>query len=124
MNNSRSNLSTRIRMIGLSLAGAGLIALSLPALAQPQYGKGGAERLAERLELTSEQREQIEVLFEAHRDQMREQRQQNREARLALREEISAILTEEQAEKFESMRKHHGDRGSRKGQRRYRGHRD
>jgi len=122
-------------MIGLSLAGAGLIALSFPALAQPQYGKGGAERLAERLELTSEQREQIEVLFEAHRDQMRQQRRQNRdqmrqqrrqrhEARMALREEISAILTKEQAETFETMHKQRGDRGSRKGQRCDRGYRN
>jgi len=119
------NKSFQARLIGLALAmvAAGAIGLSSPVLAH-QVGERGMERLAERLELTTEQADAISNLYSAHRNQVRTfdrsdesgQRErgswrQMRESRQALNEEILSLLNEEQAEKFAAMKRHGEQRG-------------
>jgi Spy/CpxP family protein refolding chaperone len=77
----------------------------LPALAQ--RGPGGGfegrgpearlERLAERLELTDEQQEQLRQAFTAHRESLAPLREQKREAGAALRDAIRAESFDEDA---------------------------
>ncbi|TVQ34388.1 MAG: hypothetical protein EA370_10735 [Wenzhouxiangella sp.] len=107
-----TRLSISFKKLTLALAAAGALTLAAPVLAHP--GHNMAERLAERLELTSEQQVQIQNLYEAHRDQMRALRNQEdgqrargawREGRLALNEEIRELLSDEQAEQFDAMQR-------------------
>jgi protein CpxP len=77
----------------LMASAAALLAGGL-AIASPHGAKDPAQRaeaMAERLDLTSEQQEQIEAILEA-RQEARAQ------ARAALQAEIDAVLTEEQRE--------------------------
>ncbi len=111
----------------LALATASLLSASLaaPALAKPGYDRmdRGMERMAEKLDLSEDQKGELHDLMDAHRDQMGsiewrteegernpEARQQAREARQALNEEIAEILDAEQAEKFEAMQNQRGHR--------------
>lgn len=110
------NLKTRINRLSLALATAGLMAVSLPTLAN-EHGKSVPEHMAERLELSTEQRAQISLLMQVHREQMRSLREsgdldrsQVREGRQALREEIRALLNEDQAVKFDAMKEGRGQR--------------
>lgn len=105
-----TRISISLKKLSLALAAAGALTLAAPLLAKPgdQFG----ERLANRLELTSEQQARIETLHEVHRDQMRQRRQQadgergaRRESRAALNEEIRQLLSDEQAEQFDAMQR-------------------
>ncbi|MFU8878180.1 MAG: hypothetical protein ACNA7E_08570 [Wenzhouxiangellaceae bacterium] len=111
-----------IRALALGLIAIATIGLAAPALADSKVTR--ADRLAEKLELSADQQEQIEALHAAHRGQMKSEsrsedgersREARREARAALHEEIRSVLTEAQAEKFDAMhqRKGHGDRHGR-----------
>ncbi len=114
-------MSIRIPSKSLSaLAVAALIAVSGSALAHRQAPS------AERLELSETQQAQIATLIEVEREQRRAERAEGernraamRESRQALREEIRAVLTPEQAERFDAMksqRKHrHRGHGGRYG---------
>lgn len=114
------------KKLTLALATAGALVLAAPALAQPNHNP--AERLAEKLELTSEQQVQVNALFEAHREQMRaegsRERGDRREARMALHAEIRELLNAEQVEQFDSLGQRHqrGDRGRGHEGRKHRGH--
>lgn len=88
-------------LIGTTLA----LATSL-ALASPGKGNPG-ERLAERLDLSDSQRAELSVLFEQHQSSMQEAREQRMAAREQLHESIRALLTAEQAERFDEMRAQH-----------------
>lgn len=128
--NKRHNNPLRNLILGLAAAGA--IVLAAPAMAD-HHGHM-LDRLDQKLELNDEQREQIGNLIEAHRDQMRSQREtrregdsqrgerrgQWREGRMALHEEIRAVLSEEQVEQFDALherkgRKHKRGEGGRHG---------
>lgn len=107
-----------------ALAVAALLAISGPALANRSAPSPErmADRMAERLELSDSQRDQIANLIEVEREQRRALRAEGerdrsamRASRQALREEIRAVLTAEQAEQLDEMksnRKHrrHGGR--------------
>jgi len=119
-----TRISISFRKLTLALAAAGALTLAAPVLAKPSHNM--AERLAERLELTSEQQVQVQALFDAHREQMRAQRQHSeaqrdrgawRESRMALNEEIRELLSDEQAEQFDAMqrRSHKSRSGKRHG---------
>jgi Spy/CpxP family protein refolding chaperone len=130
MNTINNTLKHRLSRLSLAMAAAGMLAFGGQALAGPD-GQPRLDRLAEKLELTSEQSETIAGLFSAHREQMRElqwrdedgqrnreAREQARIARQALNEEIAEVLSEEQAERFAAMRergrshgRHHSGRG-------------
>ncbi|HAK55866.1 MAG: Spy/CpxP family protein refolding chaperone [Vicinamibacterales bacterium] len=64
-------------------------------------------RLADELELTTEQRDELDALFDEQRDQMRslseEVREQFRSAQQELRSAIADILTEEQQARFAEL---------------------
>ena len=107
-----------------ALAVAALLAISGPALANRSAPSPErmADRMAERLELSDSQRDQIANLIEVEREQRRALRSEGerdrsamRASRQALREEIRDVLTAEQAERLDEMksdRKHrrHGSR--------------
>lgn len=102
----------------LALALIGSLAITGNALAQGYPDP--VARLSERLSLTTEQETEIQALFQAHRQDMREQGRENRterrQARVLLREEIRALLDDEQAQKFDAMaqRGAQGRRGDRR----------
>lgn len=75
------------------LIGTSLVLATSLALAGPGNGNPG-EHLAERLDLSESQRAELTELFEQQREPMRES--------------IRAILTPEQAERFEQMQARHG----------------
>jgi hypothetical protein len=130
MNTINNTLKNRLSRLSLAMAAAGMLAFGGQVLAGPD-GQPRLDRLAEKLELTSEQSETIAGLFSAHREQMRElqwrdedgqsnreAREQARIARQALNEEIAEVLSDEQAERFAAMRergrshgRHHHGRG-------------
>jgi len=94
---------------------AALAAVMIPVEADAAgggWGRGGGDRvarLAERLELSDEQRGQVEVLFA----EMRERREALREEQ---RERLDEMLTEEQRAQLDEMRasgRGHGRRGRR-----------
>ncbi|MFP4207707.1 MAG: Spy/CpxP family protein refolding chaperone [Wenzhouxiangella sp.] len=116
------NVTRNLKNIMLALAVAGALGLSLSALAQNNPERGA--RLAERLDLTTEQQQEIDNLRSAHREDMQALREQRQEARMALREEIRAVLTPEQAEQFDAMEHRRAERrqGAMHGERGHRGH--
>jgi Spy/CpxP family protein refolding chaperone len=103
-------------LIAISLVAAGLLAL--PAAADP--GRQ-LERMSEELELNSQQRAEIEALFDAHRSRMDElgldpeTRREGRAERHALMQEIQSVLTPEQRQQWmatrEQRRQQQGQRG-------------
>lgn len=107
-----TRISISFKKLTLALAAAGALTLAAPVLAKPNHDM--AERLADKLELTSEQQAEVKGLYEVHRDQMRAlyrqeegQRDRNawRESRMALNAEIREVLTDEQIEQFDAMQR-------------------
>lgn len=100
--------------LSATITGLGMLCLSSLALA-----RGPADKLTDALDLDEQQAATISSLFEAHREQMRNEiewrdadgnpdpqaREQARAARAALHQEILAVLDEEQAARFEQMKK-------------------
>lgn len=74
-----------------------------------KYGKEGhqpgkrAERMFDKLELTTDQRVKAKALMEKHHEKMKAER-------MAMMQEMDSILTPEQREKAEAMRQKHRDR--------------
>ena len=101
------------RLIPFAIA----VVLSVGAYAYPGNGKHGA-RLAEALDLTDDQKANVEAIFEAHRERRQElrelDRKERREAaqllRQDLRSDLSAVLTTEQLAKFDAMKAQRKDR--------------
>lgn len=58
------------------------------------------ERLASKLELSDEQKTQVQTIMQANREKQQALRQQNREA---FKAELSTVLSAEQMEEFETM---------------------
>lgn len=58
------------------------------------------DRLASRLELSEEQKTQMQTILQANREKQQALRQQNREA---FKAELSTVLSAEQMEEFETM---------------------
>jgi Spy/CpxP family protein refolding chaperone len=91
------------------------------ALAGENAGKGDriqhrVERMKERLNLTDDQARQLQQIFEdAHQQWQADQGKADRETMRArhekMHEQIKSILTPEQQEKFEAMKKEHRGRG-------------
>jgi Spy/CpxP family protein refolding chaperone len=87
------------------------IALSLPAFAEGHDGKHQGppppekivSHMTSKLDLTDEQASQILQILESKKPQTEASREQHRELRQQIRGEISAVLTEQQREKFEAM---------------------
>jgi len=74
------------------------------------------ERMKERLNLTDDQARQLQQIFEeAHQQWQSDQTKPDRETMRArhekMHEQIKSILTPEQQEKFEKMKKEHRGRG-------------
>lgn len=78
-------------------AAAGTLSTTLMTRKWGPPGHRMLERLDHRLHLTSEQRDRVEAIIEGTRPRLREIRE-------STREEIRALLTPEQREKFEAMK--------------------
>ncbi len=102
------NTSAPLKNTLLALALAAALGLSFSALAQNEGQRG--QRLAEELNLTTEQQAEIDGLRAAHRETMQALRAERQEARAALHEEIRSVLTAEQAEKFDAMEHRRAER--------------
>ena len=98
-----------------------LAATRTVALADENAGKGDriqhrVERMKERLNLTDDQARQLQQIFqEAHQQWQADQGKADKETMRArhekMHEQIKSILTPEQQQKFEQMRKEHRGRG-------------
>jgi Spy/CpxP family protein refolding chaperone len=98
-----------------------LAAMRTVALAGENAGKGDrtqqrVERMKERLNLTDDQARQLQQIFqEAHQQWQADQSKADKETMRArhekMNEQIKSILTPEQQQKFEQMRKEHRGRG-------------
>ena len=66
------------------------------------------DRMAERLDLDDSQRAQIEALMKAHHERTAEARAAIKESHEQMRDEVRAILNEEQVAKMEKMHKRKG----------------
>jgi Spy/CpxP family protein refolding chaperone len=102
------NTSAPVKKTLLALTVAAALGLSFSALAQNEGPRG--QRLAEELNLTTEQQAEIDALRSAHRETMQGLRAERQEARTALHEEIRSVLTAEQAEKFDAMEHRRAER--------------
>ena len=102
--NTQSSI-LRAALVGLSLLGAGLLAS--PAIADP--GRQ-LEQMSQALELSPEQRLEIEALIEAHRSRIKElgsspeTRREGRVERYALMQEILTVLNPEQRQQWSETR--------------------
>lgn len=106
---------TQLGILALSLA------ISTTALAQkgPDTDREAPmQRFADTLNLSEEQRNQMEALWEENREQRDARRQAMQDSRqTVMRERLSEILTPEQLEQMDAMRakQRHEFRGSRRG---------
>ena len=106
------------------LAQLGILALGLAigTMALAQKGPGGdreapMQRFAEKLNLSDEQRNQMEALWEDNREEREAQREAMQTRHAEMRERLGEILTPEQLEQMDEMRgnKSHGFRNDRRG---------
>jgi len=98
-----------------------LAATRTVALADENAGKGDriqhrVERMKERLDLTDDQARQLQQIFqEAHQQWQADQGKVDKETMRArhekMHEQIKSVLTPEQQQKFEQMKKEHRGRG-------------
>lgn len=87
------------------------IVISLPALAESHDGKRQGppapekivSHMTSKLDLSDEQASQILQILESKKPQAEASREQHRELREQIRGEISAVLTEQQRDKFEEI---------------------
>ena len=70
-----------------------------------EQGQKKMDRLASKLELSDEQKTQVQTIMQANRDKTQALRQQNREA---LKTELGTVLSAEQMEEFETMMEKRG----------------
>jgi Spy/CpxP family protein refolding chaperone len=117
VNKSKWNL----RMAVLAIFALGFVAgaLSLNIYRSYSFGRRGHfDQMLDRLQLTSEQRTQVEkILSDARVQLMDEQRQRMREVREQTDQRLQTVLTPEQWEKFKQMRGEMGDWRRRRGRR-------
>ena len=98
-----------------------IAAVRTVAIADEHAGKGDrtqqrVERMKERLNLTDDQARQLQQIFQdAHQQWQADQGKADKETMRArhekMHEQIKSILTPEQQQKFEQMRKEHRGRG-------------
>ncbi|WP_417581038.1 Spy/CpxP family protein refolding chaperone [Nitrincola sp.] len=110
--------TTKLAQLGILTLG---LAIGTMALAQKGPGPGDREppmqRFAETLNLSEEQRSQMEALWEENREEREAQREAMQAKHAEMRERLSAILTPEQLEQMDEMRGKNpqGFRGDRRG---------
>ena len=97
---------------GRVLAGV-VVMLTVSSAAFAKEGHHGdpqkhLDRLTKKLELTDQQRGQVEQIVNDYRGRMESLRSQMEALQKEKHEKISAILTPEQKEKFEKMKPHKG----------------
>lgn len=128
---TRSKWQVRLAVLILFVIGfiAGALAMNLyggrqwaPRAGGPG-GRGGFERMLNRLDLTSDQRTQVAEIFEEARRQLSELRRESeprfRTVRKNTDDRLKLVLTPEQFEEFKKMtsrrdRRHDGPRGERR----------
>lgn len=127
---ARNKWQVRIAVLVLFVVGflAGALAMNIYRGRQwsPRAGgRGGFEQMIDRLNLTQDQRTQVDSIFEDARKQLAEVRRESeprfREVRKNTDERLQAVLTPEQWEQFQQMTSRRGrpfGRGRRGGDRR------
>jgi periplasmic protein CpxP/Spy len=117
VNKSKWNL--RIAVLAIFALGFVAGALSLNIYRSYNFSRRGHfEQMLDRLQLTPEQRTQVEkILSDARTQLMDEQRQRMREVREQTDQRLQTVLTPEQWEKFKQMRGEMGDWRRRRGRR-------
>jgi Spy/CpxP family protein refolding chaperone len=127
---ARNKWQVRIVVLLLFVVGflAGALAMNMYRARQwsPRAGgRGGFEQMIDRLNLTQDQRTQVDSIFEDARKQLSELRQESeprfREVRKNTDERLQAVLTPEQWAQFQEMTSRRGrpfGRGRREGGRR------
>ena len=100
----------------LAVAAVRTVAVADESAAKGDRIQHRVERMKERLSLSDDQARQIEQLFRDARqqwqsDQTKPDRETMRARREKMNEQIKSILTPEQQQKYEQMRKEHGGRG-------------
>ena len=101
---------------GRVLAGAVVVMLAASSVAFAEKGHHGdpqkhLDRLSKKLELTDQQRSQVEQIMNEYRGRMEALRSQMEALQKEKHEKISAALTPAQREKFEKMKQHKGFSG-------------
>lgn len=127
---ARNTWQVRLAVLLLFVVGflAGALAMNMYRSRQwsPRAGgRGGFEQMIDRLNLTQDQRTQVDSIFEDARKQLAELRRESepkfREVRKNTDERLQAVLTPEQWEQFQEMTSRRGrpfGRGRREGGRR------
>lgn len=127
---ARNKWQVRLAVLLLFVVGflAGALAMNMYRSRQwsPRAGgRGGFEQMIDRLNLTQDQRTQVDSIFEDARKQLAELRRESepkfREVRKNTDERLQAVLTPEQWEQFQEMTSRRGrpfGRGRREGGRR------
>lgn len=82
------------------------IVMTLPAWAQPEGPRRGGElrQLSHELELTEEQQEQVQTLFQEQRSKVHQQRLSQQTQRDEFFKAVEEVLTEEQREQMQDIR--------------------
>ena len=98
---------------GRVVAGAVVVMLAASSAAFAKESHHGdpqkhLDRLTKKLELTAQQRGQVEQIMNDYRGRMEGLRSQMEALQKEKREKISAVLTPKQREKFEKMKQHKG----------------
>lgn len=127
---ARNKWQVRLAVLILFVVGflAGALAMNIyrgRQLPPRAGGRGGFEQMLDRLNLTQDQRNQIDSIFEDARKQLAELRRESeprfRDVRQNTDERLQAVLTPEQWEQFRQMTSRRGrpfGRGRREGGRR------
>jgi Spy/CpxP family protein refolding chaperone len=115
--NSKSKWQVRFAVVILFVVGfvAGALAMNLYRARQwsPRAGgRGGFEQMLDRLNLTQDQRTQVDGIFDEARKQLAELRKGSepkfREVRKSTDEQLQSVLTAEQWEQFQQMTSRRG----------------
>ena len=95
MKHTKRNLVVAVALISVSS-----LALAFgPAMTE--RGPGAGYRIAQELNLTTEQQEQVKSIMTQHRDEAVKMRKQHRDK---LKDKLSDVLSTEQMEKFDAMK--------------------
>ncbi|MCP3849106.1 MAG: hypothetical protein GY694_02535 [Gammaproteobacteria bacterium] len=97
-------MSYKINAIATGLI---LISLTTVSLASNSFKQQRGERLAQELNLTSEQQEEVKSIMQEQRKEAQAWRKQHQEE---TKNKLSKVLNNEQMEKFETMKKQRAEK--------------
>ncbi|MCW8932748.1 MAG: hypothetical protein OQL19_21235 [Gammaproteobacteria bacterium] len=93
--------------INTALIGLALLSLSSISFAAGSYNQERGQRMMQELNLTTEQQEQFQGIMKEQKEAAKEWRAKHKEA---TREKLSQVLTGEQMEKFDEIKKQRSEK--------------